>query len=210
MNDKSLLPSPEALAKWASNRSVALLLTPELGSLYVASAIPIEICGRYFLATAAHNLNGISRREQIRALPAGRRFERPLYIVEWNSSTAPSAERVDVGLATSSVPPDSSSLPFQEGIDLLVQWPPPDLGEQEARLPEPAGVSGGGLWLLPLYAENPGWTFSDLRLVATIRAWRREARQLVTTRIEHWLKLLAEDRPYTRKEIDPLLEVLAS
>jgi hypothetical protein len=64
-------PSPVALMGWISERSVALLIEPSEGYLYIGSAIAIEVAGRYFLATAAHNLDGVSQVGQVRALPAG-------------------------------------------------------------------------------------------------------------------------------------------
>lgn len=260
------LPSPEAVNDWISNRSVALLLTPEEGSLYVGSAVAIEICGRLFLATAAHNFEGITASSQIRALPGGRRLERPLHILDWNfvqnaidgdvdvawlevefvSASASSVsflsidnlscgtvhqentvfpvqgypqasvDRDDVfegvpllcgtSVFSFSMPPSTSSLDFQDGIDLLLEWPPSDLQDTDVEVPHPSGVSGGGVWLMPRYSETPVWTCPDLRLVALSRAWRRGTRQLVATRIEQWLRLLAEDHPYTRREIDPLLD----
>ncbi len=261
-------PLPRAVNNWICDRSVALLLSPQEGGLYIGSAATIEVCGRYFLATAAHNLDGIVAREQLRALPAGRRLERPLYILEWNSVHHTSAGELDVawlevetvsaaastasfipvasllcgvshqeqtvfpvqgypeasitredvfegvpllcgtGVYSFSVPPSASSFAFQDGTDLLLEWPPSDLRQADVEVPHPSGVSGGGVWLMPRFAENPEWTYSDLRLVALARAWRRESRQLVATRIEHWLRLLSNDKPYTRKEIDPLLEVV--
>jgi hypothetical protein len=110
------------------------------------------------------------------------------------------------GVYSFSVPQSASAFVFQEGIDLLLEWPPSDLRQSEVGVPHPSGVSGGGVWLSPRFINNPEWTHSDLRLVALARAWRRESRQLVATRIEHWLRLLASDKPYTRNEIDPVLE----
>ena len=260
-------PLPRAVNDWTCNRSVALLLSPQEGGLYIGSAAAIKVCGHYFLATAAHNLDGIFTRDQLRALPAGRRLERPLYILEWNSVRHTSAGELDVawlevdtvsatastasfipvaslfcgmvhrertvlpvqgypeasidradvfegvpllcgtGVYSFSVPKSASAFAFQDGIDLLLEWPPSDLRQSEVEVSHPSGVSGGGVWLMPRFADNPEWTYSDLRLVALTRAWRRESRQLVATRIEHWLGLLAEDKPYTRNEIDSVLEV---
>ena len=257
-------PSPRAVNDWICDRSVAILLSPEEGGLYIGSAATIEVCGHYFLATAAHNLEGISARNQLRALPAGRRLDRPLYILEWNSvhktsvgdldvawleietvSAATSAtsfipvtsvlcgmthreqtvfpvqgypeatiDRADVfegvpllcgvGVYSFSVPQSASALAFQDGIDLLLEWPPSDLRQEDVEVPHPSGVSGGGVWHMG--GDGIEWTYSDIRLVAITRAWRRESKQLVATRIEHWLRQLAEDKPYTRKEIDPILE----
>jgi hypothetical protein len=268
MSEVRLPPSPSAVNHWISDRSVALLLTPQEGGLYIGSAAAIELCGSYFLATAAHNLEGISTREQVRALPGGRRLDRPLYILEWNSLSHVASGELDVAwlevetisagassisfitaasllcgathqestvfpvhgfpeacidrgdvfegmpllcgtsVFSFSIPPSASALAFQDHVDLLLEWPPSDLRDSEVEVPHPSGVSGGGVWLLPGYIENPTWTHRDLRLVALNRAWRRESRQLVTTRIEHWLKLLRQDKPYTQREIDPLLDAI--
>lgn len=259
-------PSPDAVNHWISERSVALLLSPHDGGLFIGSAVAIEVCGHYFLATAAHNLEGIDARVQVRALPGGKRFERPLHILDWNfinhnsggdldiawmeietvSAAACSisflpVERLRCGMrhqegtvflvqgypealidrmdvfegvpllcGTSaysfSVPSSASTLAFQDDIDLLVEWPPSDLREADIEVPHPSGVSGGGVWLLPRFADRPAWSCTDLRLGALNRAWRRGSRQLVTTRIEHWLRFLSIDKPYTRREIDPLLD----
>jgi hypothetical protein len=254
-------PSPMALLNWISERSVALLIEPAEGGMYVGSATAIEVAGRYFLATAAHNLDGVSQVGQMRALPGGRRLERPLRLLGWNVRKVEAGGELDVawievdvvsvvasslralsisslrcqashlpdtaffvqgypegavdrndwvertplltsiGQATSSLPAGASSLPYQDSIDLLVEWPASDLGPLESKLPRPAGVSGGGVWILPRFAHNPGWTYSELRLAGIARAWRPGSRQLLATRIEHWLKLLADDKAYARAEI---------
>jgi len=252
-------PSPMTLLNWISDRSVALLIEPSEGGLYIGSAVALEVAGHYFLATAAHNLKGVSRTGQVRALPGGRRLERPLRLVDWNSREMGPAGEVDVawievdvvsvgasslraipvrsvrchaehlaetaffvqgypegavdrddvaqamplltsiGQATFSLPASASSLAYQDGIDLLVEWPASDLGQAE--LPPPRGVSGGGVWILPRFLDNPRWSCADLRLAGIARAWRRGSRQLVATRIEHWLDLLGADKPHTKSEI---------
>lgn len=263
---KKKLPEPAAVNDWICERSVALLLEPEEGGMSIGSAVAVEVCGRYFLLTAAHNLEGIVKREQLRALPGGKRLERPLHILEWNSvlsvegaeydvawlevesvSAAASStffvgssvllcgavhqentiflvhgypgamvDREDVfegipllcgtSVFSFSLRSSVSSFPFQEGIDLLLEWPPSDLRDSQVEVPSPSGVSGGGVWLLPRHSDHPEWTIADLRLVAINRAWRRGSRQLVATKIEHCLALLAQDKPYTRRELSPLLE----
>lgn len=259
-------PLPLAVSDWISDRSVALLLAPEEESLYIGSAAAIELCGRPFLATAGHNLDGIATRDQLRALPGGKRLERPLYILEWNVVQRTAAGNVDVAwlevetvsAATSpasfitvdrllcgathqddtvfvvhgypealidredvyegvpllsgtsvfsfSVPPGPTPPNARGDSDLLLEWPPSDLREVDVEVPHPSGVSGGGVWLFPRHTENPRWAYADLRLVALNRSWRRSSRQLTATRIEHWLAALAQDKPFTRREIEPLLE----
>lgn len=248
------------------DRSVALLVATRGGGLFIGSAIAIEVIGCYFLATAAHNLEEVSSLEQVRAIPGGRRLERPLHLVDWNCRRENGSHKIDVGwievetvsgaassarflpisflycyaqhqektayyvlgfpeqavdrqdivegvplltsvcLGTESVPATESFGPFQDGVDFVVQWPPSDLGRYENKLPRPWGVSGGGVWILPRYEENPRWSFSDLRLAAISRSWHRTSRQLISTTIENWLRLLAQDRPQTRREIEPLLQ----
>jgi hypothetical protein len=221
---------------------VALLLSPQEESLYIGSAATIEVCGRYFLATVAHNLDSIFTRDQLRALPAGRPLERPLYIREWNSAHHASSgdldvawlevETVSAAASTASFIPVTSVLcgeAHQEQIVFLVQgYPEASITREDvfegvpllcgtcvysfsvppsASAFAPSGVSGGGVWIMPRFVEIPEWT-------SQIFAWRRlrelgaEPRHLVTTRMEHWLRLLAEDKPYPRKEINSLLEAI--
>lgn len=261
-----MVASPASVADWVSDHSVALLpYRPNSES--IGSALAIEVMGRHFLATAAHNLRHLGRLDRVRALPGGRRFERGLHLLDWNAhpsseqaldvawieveavSAATSSARflpvsslsvgiehredttfwvqgypeqavehsdvamgtplvTSLNLGTMSLPEDSWSS-FHNGVDVLFQWPPRDLGPYETMLPEAWGVSGGGVWIVPRFNETPEWGLADLRLGAVSRAWYREERRLVATRIEHWLQLLADNKPFTRKEIDPLLEVMA-
>lgn len=60
------------LHEYISNRSVALLLRSKPEVLDIGSAIAIQIADTLLLATAGHNLKGLSL-GQIEAIPAGRR-----------------------------------------------------------------------------------------------------------------------------------------
>ncbi len=82
------------LASYAAGRSAALLLFPRPHQVDVGSSTCIRIDGRFFLATAGHNIEDLAHDAQIKVLAAG--SERPLPFVGRNSRRFEGSATVDV------------------------------------------------------------------------------------------------------------------
>ncbi len=89
-----------------------------------------------------------------------------------------------------------------------IEWPPHD-GSLNDSLPEPHGVSGGGVWLLPKHDDYLVWSSERARLVGIARAWWREER-------ERWLcgssvgwNSFADQIPELRDEVTAILQKIA-
>ena len=76
-----------------------------------------------------------------------------------------------------------------------IEYPPHDDSLKKAGLPHPAGLSGGAVWLFPTFRENLVWSPDKARLVAIERGWWREEKEVIATRIEVWLRLVATQNP---------------
>jgi hypothetical protein len=72
--------------------------------------------------------------------------------------------------------------------------------------PEPHGLSGGGVWLLPRHDDYLVWSPERARLVGIETAWWRDYGELVVTRIESWLELVANQIPELCDEVTTILE----
>jgi len=81
-----------------------------------------------------------------------------------------------------------------------IEWPPHD-GSLDDSFPEPHGVSGGGVWLLPRHDDYLVWSPERSRLIGIEVAWCRDSKELVVIRIEHWLELVANHLPELRDEM---------
>lgn len=68
------------------------------------------------------------------------------------------------------------------------------LDGQPIQLPEPDGMSGGGLWWMPLNAERK-WRSNQLRLIGINTEWNSDERWLSANQTQYWLELVAEDFP---------------
>jgi hypothetical protein len=111
-----------------------------------------------------------------------------------------------VGLMTLSVPPAHRRTIHRAGIDIALEFPPHDGSLDGSNLPPPPGISGGGLWLVPRFANHFVWSPQLAKLVGIGRAWRRESREFLGTRIDEWLKLVAHDFPDIQFKIEPCLQ----
>jgi hypothetical protein len=81
-----------------------------------------------------------------------------------------------------------------------IEWPPHD-GSLDDSHPQPHGVSGGGVWLLPRHDDYLVWSPERSRLTGIEAAWRRDFKELVVIRIERWLELIANHRSELRDEV---------
>jgi hypothetical protein len=86
-----------------------------------------------------------------------------------------------------------------------IEWPPHD-GSLDDSLPQPYGLSGGGVWLLPRHDDYLVWSPERARLVGIEVAWRRDAKELVVIRIERWLELISNDFPEIRASVMRAIE----
>lgn len=84
-------------------------------------------------------------------------------------------------------------LPSQGSADGLsaVEWPPKDGSLDEAGLPRPSGISGGGIWLFPKITDSPlVWTPNRARLVGLSISWVEARRELWFAPIREWLEVV--------------------
>jgi len=69
-------------------------------------------------------------------------------------------------------------------------------------MPEPYGISGGGLWGLPTMGQGMLWTPENAMLIGIDRSWMKHSRVAFCTQIQHWLRLVASDYP----DLIPLID----
>lgn len=72
-------------------------------------------------------------------------------------------------------------------------------------MPKPYGLSGGGLWVLPINDRTELWRPSDTTLIGIERSWLKDSSCVRCTQIQHWLKLVAYDYPDLTEIIDESL-----
>ena len=86
--------------------------------------------------------------------------------------------------------------------EIALEYPPRDAhGRPMTGVPHPKGVSGGGTWWQPRHDEYAVLSPERLRLVGVNTLWDKASSILFATRIEYWLRLVAQDFPDARHEI---------
>lgn len=90
-----------------------------------------------------------------------------------------------------------------------VEWPPHDFHEDGYTPPPPPGISGGGVWAIPHFADGKVWDASSARLVAINRVWWKPTKMLSTTPIRFWLEEVAKNYDDICPEIVDFLGVLS-
>jgi len=105
------------------------------------------------------------------------------------------------GFLTLLIPSDARRTAHQPLVDIAVEYPPHDGSLDDRGVPNPPGVSGGGFWLCPRFEDCLIWTPDATRLLGVARGWWKSEKELVATRIEHWLDLVSEDFPDVRPQI---------
>jgi hypothetical protein len=70
-------------------------------------------------------------------------------------------------------------------------------------IPHPEGVSGGPIWLTPIYGEDEIWSTYKYRLIGFNTHYHRE--QIIGLRMHLWLKLLLSDLPDLEEYLGPVL-----
>ncbi len=69
-------------------------------------------------------------------------------------------------------------------------------------LPEPMGMSGGGYWQPNLALKSEIWNPEYYSLIAIQSRWWGRGRYLQGTQIIHWLRLLWEQQPELRADLE--------
>lgn len=105
------------------------------------------------------------------------------------------------GLLTLIIPPSSRRAANKQEL-IGIEFPPHDGSLDKSALPHPLGLSGGAVWLFPTFQDNPVWAAEKAKLIAIERGWFREHREVVATRIERWLGLVATQIPELRPTIE--------
>ncbi len=73
-----------------------------------------------------------------------------------------------------------------------------------AKLPDAPGLSGGGFWRVNI-GKRGIWTPDDVKLVGIEHEWWPDDEWFRATKVCHWLRLVADDHPATRREIEAAL-----
>jgi hypothetical protein len=91
--------------------------------------------------------------------------------------------------------------PPDESVDIFLNYPKDEAISADGRgpvdLPNPEGVSGGGIWDQEFNAGRV-WDPSAIKLVGIQVAWNEQERYLRGIQIRHWLRLLYRDIPSLR------------
>lgn len=114
------------LHAYLSERSVALLLTPQPSHLEIGSGTCVRIGDRVLVATAAHNLQGLEHQDQIQIIPKGGSLEAPLRWTRKGIQFSKDGKKTDV--AWIELAPQASSSPQLKcfGVDDLAHRMAPD------------------------------------------------------------------------------------
>ena len=64
--------------------------------------------------------------------------------------------------------------------------------QEQFKMPQPYGISGGGLWALPILPHGNLWSPEGTVLIGIERSWLKEYRIAVCTQMQFWLRLIAE------------------
>lgn len=101
------------------------------------------------------------------------------------------------------VPPDS--WPSDAETDVFLDYPDDDSlvneGYWPIDLPDPSGMSGGGIWDEG-HGLDPIWSPESVKLFAIQSGWYEKKRYVRGVQIIHWLRLIHEHY----RDLRPLLE----
>lgn len=99
--------------------------------------------------------------------------------------------------------PDIADL--DPAVDIVLEYPDTLAQQFESAesimLPDPRGMSGGGLWDYG-FEDKAQWTKKSAKLIGIQSCWYKYLRYAVVVQIIHWLKLIYSDYPNLR----PILE----
>lgn len=101
---------------------------------------------------------------------------------------------------------DANRLPQPlKDFEFAVEYPPRGPDDKPLDAPEPHGMSGGGTWRQPRHDQTVVWTPDTLWLVGINTSWFRSSKILYCTKIDSWLRLVANDFPDTGPLVTELL-----
>ncbi len=65
--------------------------------------------------------------------------------------------------------------------------------QDQFKMPEPYGISGGGLWALPKLPKGRLWSPNGTVLIGIERSWLERSRIAICTQMQFWLRLIAQE-----------------
>jgi hypothetical protein len=99
--------------------------------------------------------------------------------------------------------PGTDQLLLNYSEEARVQYKTVDQGL--VAMPEPGGISGGGIWYIPTSDPSRLWGPSLCYLIGIATHYLSISRQIKGVPIHHWLAFLLDDHPELQPHIDPLL-----
>jgi hypothetical protein len=108
----------------------------------------------------------------------------------------------------------NSREPLDRTVDILMRYPDhsPDIRDEagiQTDLPDPHGMSGGGLWDHGLETSHV-WSVDDSRLAGIQSAWFNRRGYVRVVRVMHWLALVHQHYPTIRPELESQFPELAT
>ena len=101
-----------------------------------------------------------------------------------------------IGYLTETRKPDSSECKGNKSTDIFVDYEETSIlvqNQEVITMPKPQGLSGGGLWALPIARKGTLWRPSDTTLIGIQRKRVKTAPAILCcTQIQHWLTSVAD------------------
>jgi hypothetical protein len=99
---------------------------------------------------------------------------------------------------------------YDELTDIVVDYEPKSIFVEKQTgitMPQPFGLSGGGLWALPITQQEKLWTPNNTMLIGIKNSWVEMSNIVRCIQIQYWLKCVAADYPDLEKIIAEYLEL---
>ena len=97
--------------------------------------------------------------------------------------------------------------------DIVIEYPEQAVhgsGRGRHFVPDPEGISGGGLWIYNPNSDSGVFGSHNARFIGIQKSWFKSQRIAIGNRIIVWLRLLARDYPDLRQavneKIGPVIE----
>jgi hypothetical protein len=174
---------PEAISKCFPNNEMVTLdnVAPRTVGRPAGSVLLVGSPGEHVQCS----MSGV---REMTIVPKGMPFRTiPLQPADWPSLDVPRDGR-----------------PFDPTVDILLDYPETDRvrvdGGPLLPLPNPEGMSGGGIWDQQLVAEEV-WSPNALKLIGIQSEWWEKGRYLRAVQVLHWLRLIYARFPDLRDEL---------
>ena len=230
----------EAIQAYVSARTVAVTIGDD-NRLDIGSATCVQLGGRFFLATAAHNLvdgseirvfapkaqarfpvigrshpprnstdpdvgwlelsPGIVQEGRLQFLSAAELHTDvphrplPLLVQGYPAAEANVVRKLPLRVELLSMGLGTDWLRTEPNGSLVLEYPPQSPEDTGLELPNPSGVSGGGVWLVSPFEPQQIWFAESFSLVGIVTAWSNSGKELFAAPIKPWLELIASDFP---------------